>query len=319
MNWKILGAGLILAWAVSSSAVKADEPAPSFAAKGEVTCMKCHDEAPVTDILKTPHAVKGDSHTPFAQHGCESCHGASPQHVSSRPAEGEKRALPAIVFKGPGLSSVTERNQACLGCHESGLRMNWRGSQHDSNQLACTDCHSIHTQKDAVLAKLTQPDKCFGCHAAQRAESFQLSHHPIREGKVSCSDCHNPHGGPGPKMLKEFTLNETCFTCHQDKRGPFLWEHEPVRDDCSNCHTPHGATQVRLLKERPPFLCTSCHQEGGHQSAAFSGNVTPGINAAIGSTTSKGAVNQRMLARGCVNCHSEVHGSNSQGGAFFTR
>jgi DmsE family decaheme c-type cytochrome len=286
--------------------------------------MKCHDEAPVTNILGTPHAVKGDIHTPFAQHGCESCHGASPEHLHSHPDKGQKPTEPAIVFVGPAASPVAERNKACLSCHESGLRMNWQGSQHENNEVACTSCHTIHIKKDPVLGRTTQPEKCFTCHAQQRAESFELSHHPIREGKVVCSDCHNPHGSAGPKLLKEFTLNDTCYTCHADKRGPFMWEHEPVRDGCNNCHTPHGSTQVRLLKERPPFLCTQCHDEGGHQAAVFSANLLPGTagvytNGVNGVASGQSAVNPRMIARGCVNCHSQVHGSNSQAGSFFTR
>jgi DmsE family decaheme c-type cytochrome len=305
------------AWAADDSAA---EP-PVYAPKGEQTCMKCHDQPPVTDILKTPHAVKADSRTPFGQHGCESCHGASPEHMKSaaRVKEGELPVAPAVLFTGPRASPVAARNAVCLTCHEEGMRMNWEGSQHEASNVACTSCHTIHIEKDAALVKATQPEKCFTCHARQRAESFEYSHHPIREGKVVCADCHNPHGGPGPKMLQEFTVNDTCFTCHADKRGPFLWEHEPVRDDCSNCHTPHGSTQARLLKQRPPFLCSNCHQEGTHQSAVFSGNVTPGLGGGIGATPTQSAVNPRMLDRGCVNCHSQIHGSNSQGGAFFNR
>ena len=272
-------------------------------------------------ILKTPHAVKGDARTPFAQHGCESCHGASPEHVASaaKVKDGEKPVPPAIVFKGHDAAPVATRNQTCLTCHEEGMRMNWQSSQHEANNVACTNCHTLHVAKDEVLVRMTQPERCFSCHSQQRADSFKLSHHPIEEGKVVCADCHNVHGSPGPKLLKEFTVNETCYTCHADKRGPFLWEHEPVREDCDSCHTPHGSTQARLLKQRPSFLCSTCHQEGGHQSAVFSGNVTPGLNAALGNTTTQGTVNPRMISRGCVNCHSQVHGSNSQGGAFFTR
>ena len=31
------------------------------------------------------------------------------------------------------------------------------------------------------------------------------------------------------------------------------------------------------------------------------------------------AANVRLLARGCLNCHSQIHGSNSPNGAFLTR
>ena len=110
----------------------------------------------------------------------------------------------------------------------------------DSNGIACTDCHTAHAAKDPVLVKATQPEICFTCHAQQRAESLEYSHHPIREGKVVCTDCHNPHGSPAADhLLKEFTVNETCYNCHADKRGPMLWEHQPVRDNCTEL--PHAA------------------------------------------------------------------------------
>ena len=235
------------------------------------TCLTCHGSDPkVTAILHSPMAVMGDPRTPFAQGGCTTCHGASADHIAM------KAPYPPIVFDGPHASPVAVRNQVCLTCHQAGLRMNWQGSQHQRNDIACTDCHTVHAAKDPVLVKATQPQKCFTCHAEQRADSFKFSHHPIREGKVVCSDCHNPHGSPGPKLLKEFTVNETCYNCHIDKRGPLLWEHAPVRENCLNCHTPHGSTQARLLIERPPYLCQECHANSGHQTQPMAGQNLPG-------------------------------------------
>lgn len=310
----------------SEVAAPTTDPAPAteqhYAERGSMTCMKCHDQDPVTkdnvqvmDILKTPHALKGDGRTPFGQdnHDCETCHGPSSDHVHSRPAPGEKRSSPAVVFNGPNASPVEKRNEVCLTCHQNGLRMNWQGSQHQNNDIACVSCHTVHAKKDPVLLKQTQPEKCFTCHAEQRAESFMYSHHPIREGKVACADCHNPHGGPGPKLLKEFTINETCYNCHAEKRGPMMFEHEPVREDCTNCHTPHGSTQARLLKERPPFLCMNCHNTGGHNANPFNANNLPNF------ATNDAALSARLMARGCVNCHSQIHGSNSPAGKSFER
>jgi DmsE family decaheme c-type cytochrome len=319
------GAAIMLCGAGAMAAEGASTAAPEYAPMGAQTCLKCHDRAPIdaTAIFQTPHGVKGDSRTPMGQNACETCHGPSKAHYESTPAAGQKRVSPAVVFQGPAASPVEVRNQVCLQCHENGLRMEWAGSQHEGNQVACTNCHTVHVQKDPVLVKDSQPEKCFTCHAAQRQQSFQFSHHPIREGKVVCSDCHNPHGSAGPKLLKEVTLNETCYNCHAEKRGPFLWEHEAVRDDCTNCHSPHGSNQPRLLKTKLPFLCTNCHSEGGHQANPWNGNnLSNNVQVPVlGNNT--GAVNTalspRLLDRGCVNCHSNIHGSNSPAGAFFNR
>ncbi len=298
--------------AVGARAAETAAAAPQYAPMGEQTCLKCHDRAPIdaTAIFKTPHGVKGDSRTPMGQHGCESCHGPSSAHYESTPAPGQKRVSPAVVFTGPNASPVAARNKMCISCHENGLRMNWVGSQHEMNDIACNNCHTIHVAKDPVLVKSTQPEKCYTCHAEQRALALQFSHHPIDEGKVVCSDCHNPHGSPGPKLLKEVRVTDTCYNCHADKRGPMLWEHQPVREDCTNCHNPHGSVNAWLLKEKVPFLCLDCH-------AAT--NDMGGVGVSVKSVQPHSSSLYLYGDRSCLNCHSQIHGSNSPSGSTFFR
>lgn len=294
--------------AAQAGGAKQKAQAPGqFAPRGAETCMKCHDKPPTTLILRTPHAQKADKRTPFAAQQCESCHGASPQHLV-KPEKGKKRAPTAIVFGQKSATSVARQNKVCLSCHESGLRMHWKGSEHDFSDVSCAGCHRVHTLKDKVLVKKTQARICFACHAEQRAQSFLRSRHPIREGKVVCTNCHNPHGSAGPTLLVKKTVNETCYQCHAEKRGPFLWEHAPVREECTLCHTPHGSVQPRLLRVRTPFLCQTCHSEAFHPSTLRSGTGVPPVGAG-----------DRLLGKGCLNCHSKIHGSNHPSGPRFTR
>jgi DmsE family decaheme c-type cytochrome len=188
--------------------------------------------------------------------------------------------------------------------------------------MACNSCHTIHAPADPLLARGTQQDKCFTCHKEQRADTLKISTHPIDAGKMVCSDCHNPHGAAGPKLLKMNTVNETCWQCHADKRGPFLWEHQPAVEDCTNCHTPHGSNITPLLKSRPPFLCQDCH-DGPHNSKNAVGPNAAGFQ---GGLSPKNAANTGLLfpstqaaARACMNCHAMVHGSNDPAGAFLHR
>jgi DmsE family decaheme c-type cytochrome len=278
-----------------------------FAPAGAATCLRCHDQRPVNFILHTPHAQTADPRTPFAVHDCETCHGASPEHVRESTLT-ESGAPVAIRFGRDAPTPVDQQNGVCLGCHESGVRINWQGSQHAFADIPCAACHDIHTLDDPVQSKATQAQVCFTCHTAQRAQSFRFSHHPMREGKVVCSECHAPHGSFGPHLLREARVNDTCYDCHQDKRGPFLWEHPPVREDCTNCHTPHGSTQPRLLKARTPFLCQECHMEAFHPSSLYSGAGVP-----------PRGIQDRLLLKGCLNCHSQVHGSNHPSGVRFMR
>jgi DmsE family decaheme c-type cytochrome len=325
-----IGALLVAALTVAVAPARADQAQtssptpgqPEYAPNAVQTCLReCHNKEPITFILQTPHAVKGDQRTPFAQHLCETCHGASPDHiaVSSNPV--------GIVYKGPKASPVAERNAKCLSCHEAGLRSYWTASQHEGRGVACTDCHNIHAREQKVLNKATQANVCFSCHKAQRAQTRRISSHPLAvtslasTAKMGCSDCHNSHGSSGPKMLVKSSVNETCFTCHPEKRGPFLWEHAPVSDDCTNCHTPHGSSNAPLLKARAPWLCQECHSGDHGAQINSAANLAAGNVTTVNGLQQPGAASPRAQAgaRACLNCHVLVHGSNHPAGAKFQR
>lgn len=282
--------------------------------KDDAKCTSCHDETetyPVLAIGKTSHGVMADARTPK----CTSCHGESESHVNmpegvkERPKPdrlfGMRPTIPAelqveryfgIFGKKTG-TPVAERNAPCLECHQDGKRIHWAGSTHDRMDIACTSCHQIHTSHDRARDKHAQTELCFACHKEQRAQINRPSRHPIREGKVACSDCHNPHGTAGEKMLVRDNVNDTCYTCHAEKRGPFVRGHQPVAENCSICHNPHGSTNPTLLKARSPYLCQQCHEPSSHRGTM--GSLT-------GTSTSA-----NLAARGCLNCHTNIHGTNN--------
>ena len=325
MRLKIVQRIIACAWVgylLASPALAAENPVPEAtvaqnALARDAVCTACHNESwrvPVLSIYQTPHGNRADPRAP----NCQTCHGPSDAHRMD-PAG----AHPDVVFapKSKNVSSADDRNGVCLTCHQTGLRMHWAGSEHQSQNLACSNCHTVHVAHDPVLAKVTQPDVCYACHKTQRAQTHRISTHPIVAGEMACSDCHNPHGSTGPKLLVKNSVNETCYTCHAEKRGPFLWEHSPVVDDCTNCHTPHGSTNTPLLKARVPWLCQECHS-GDHAAAINSGANLPNGNA----TTINGMqplANQsprtQTNARACLNCHVLIHGSNHPAGAKFQR
>ncbi len=279
----------------------------------DAICTRCHDESetvPVLSIYQTKHGVKGDPRTPT----CQSCHGESEKHLKGDPNV-KGRPAPDIVFNKKTYPASDDKARAsqCLTCHNGTNRNNWDGGTHQNNGLACNDCHKVHQPMDNVLAKKTQTAVCFTCHKEQRADSHKMSTHPIDVGKVVCSDCHNPHGSTGPKLLKKNTVTETCFQCHAEKRGPFLFEHQPVVESCTNCHTPHGSNITPLLKSRPPFMCQECH-DGTHASGSPAGPAAAGKQAGLTS-----APNKNLVGRACMNCHSQIHGSNSPAGGYFQR
>ncbi|WP_404369435.1 DmsE family decaheme c-type cytochrome [Marinobacter sp.] len=258
------------------------------------------------DIFKTPHAVPGDTRTPFAQHQCESCHGPGADHAKRLRFNQERPPIPA--FGDNALWSEEKQNGICLDCHQRDQRMHWDGGTHQRQGVACADCHQVHVREDPVTVAQREAEVCSDCHRNVQVQSHQMSSHPMRFGDMACSDCHQPHGSLNTAMLKEPTLNDSCYSCHADKRGPFLWEHAPVADDCTNCHRPHGSNHPALLKQRPPLLCQSCHSRIGHPSISRGPDDLPG-----------GRASPFLLGGSCANCHSKVHGSNHPSGANLSR
>jgi DmsE family decaheme c-type cytochrome len=305
-GWLLLAAALgVLAPLAAQAQDKA--PRKDLVLKGDAVCTRCHDETeeyPVLAIGKTRHGTIADGRTP----SCTNCHGESPTHVN-KPADAKERPKPDRMFGKASLTPMESRNEACMTCHRrDAARSHWEGSTHQLRDVPCTSCHQIHTQHDRVREKITQTEVCFSCHKEQRAMMNRPSRHPIPEGKVVCSDCHNPHGSVGPKLVKRDSVNETCYTCHMEKRGPFVHNHEPVAEDCMNCHNPHGTVVENLLKARAPFLCHQCHTPHGANVPTLLGRPATASFPTV--TSGKNPINITQ-GRGCLNCHTEVHGSNN--------
>lgn len=297
-----------LAW--SADEAKKDAPAKvsGYSKKGADTCLGCHDDDPsLLGIFRNVHGSPTNARSPFG-HGqlqCESCHGPGDLH-----AKGKGRNRPKLIDFGKGSATpVAVQNGACLTCH-NGTASHWAMGPHADADVSCADCHSSHKKSDPVLTAATQQDTCGTCHKHQHAAERMPYRHPLAEGKMSCTSCHTPHGSNTPAQLVKNSVTETCTSCHSELRGPFLWEHQPVAEDCTTCHSPHGSVNLAMLKARGPFQCQQCHETSGHPSIAFGSNNLPG-----GTGTTKGYV----LAGNCLNCHTQVHGSNHPSGAKLMR
>jgi DmsE family decaheme c-type cytochrome len=290
----------------SERAAPAAEKASAYSAKGADTCLNCHNDPEIVSLFSTKHAQPNDPRGPFGHGGlqCEACHGPGDAHVKAR----GRQPAGIVEFGAKTNTPVAEQNAACLGCHQSNAAHDWATSAHAANEVPCAGCHNLHATQDAVMKVATQPEVCTKCHQAQHTDMWKPSHHPLREGTMACTACHSPHGSTAPASLVKNTVNETCTTCHAEYRGPFLWEHQPVTEDCTNCHNPHGSAQMALLKLPTPFLCQQCHEAAGHPSTPQTPQGLP-----------SGAPSPFLLAGGCVNCHSQVHGSNHPSGRALMR
>lgn len=263
---------------------------------GAKTCLTCHTSQAAA-FEKTLMGRIGK--TQKGKFDCENCHGPGSAHVKA----GGGRGVGGIIsFRPEDQARTAEENNAiCLSCHEKGNRTYWNGSTHETRGLMCTNCHTVmkEVSRKKQLKTVFEPDTCFQCHKDRRAQMARSSHMPMREGKMVCTDCHNPHGSATEALLKANSINDTCYKCHAEKRGPFLFEHAPVRENCLNCHDAHGSVNEFLLKVSRPRLCAECHGFGH------------------GLTSGPAAV--QSMGRACQNCHTQIHGTNSPSGALLHR
>jgi len=281
---------------------QAAEPKASFDVND---CKSCH-EAAVTAIERTRHARLEQS--------CQSCHGDPSAHV-----KGALGGEPGPIKKIASLKAK-EVNETCFTCHDKSRQGNFTGGVHERRGVSCTSCHGVHSFKSehAQLKQAMDSQTCFGCHADIRAKTMRTSHHPVREGKLECGSCHDPHDGATPKMIKGAWITETCLTCHTEKRGPFLWEHAPVRENCALCHDPHGSNHDKLLVAKQPFLCQRCHLNTRHPGTLYDGGNTL-AGALIAPVPGTPTLSSRAVEHACKNCHQSVHGGNAPSGPYFGR
>lgn len=294
----VLALAFVGALALGSPALAQDEAATYVGAE---TCAECHGE--VADALVTTgHGQAGFGQ--LSSRGCETCHGPGSVHVDD-PESWNMRVTD---------KAVREQTAICQNCHDGGAQFFWKGGVHDTRGLTCTTCHSVHSPvSDTAQLKTSQVmDTCLECHKDVRADLWKNSHHPIREGRISCVDCHNPHGTQTEKMIKAVSVNDQCYECHAEKRGPFLWEHPPVRESCMNCHTPHGSNHIKLQRTTVPYLCQQCHSNTRHPGTLYDNTRLPTLE-------DESTGNNRIFNRACLDCHAAIHGSNHPSGPYLGR
>jgi predicted CXXCH cytochrome family protein len=315
----MLGASILCATALAAPAPKAKpaaapakETAPAATFVGADTCGTCHANVaksfatnPHTKMLQMPGNHPGVT--------CENCHDAGSEHVAG--------GGDITKIFDPLKASPQEVTAKCLSCH-AGTHPNFDRSPHAKAGVSCISCHSIHggnvqlpSQAPAKtqiaempvaaapkgadrehLLKASEPALCYQCHTDVKAAFNLPFHHPVNEGVVKCTDCHNVHGAFQPNNLKT-TADQSmiCVKCHMDKRGPFVFEHMPVKaEGCMGCHStpPHGSVNPRMLAmPNINVLCNQCHSQ-------VAADTVHGMGA--GSTDSIP----------CTSCHTYIHGSN---------
>ena len=258
-------------------------------------CLDCHED------------VRGHAPSPKYHEDCEACHGPGSVHADSEePAD--------IRFPA---------SADCLACHEkgSGTHLAWATGEHERAGLICSDCHDPHQREPNLLRTGGEirfgyldatSSLCAECHTDVASRLNFPSHHPVREGMLSCTDCHESHGDTRTALGDRVSL---CAKCHQDYAGPWIFEHAPAAEDCTTCHNPHGSAAQNLLDTSMPMLCLSCHStadpwhfeatgEPGLQAISTDDPRPPGERCQLITMFGAGAFYTR-----CTDCHGAIHGS----------
>jgi len=220
----------------------------------------------------------------------------------------------------PGATYVG--SEACEQCHEdtykgfsSASHYHLKAPGDNAKNIGCESCHgpgSKHVDSGGATGTIVNPRKspetCFQCHLDKKAQFNLPSHHPVLEGKISCGDCHDPHKGSvikggGTELMSQ---NEVCAKCHIQQFGPFVFEHEALREGCTTCHNPHGSVNARMLVARNQTLCLRCH----YQQQTSNGSIVIGSFVHV----QAGAGGRNFFREGTcwsAGCHEAVHGSQT--------
>jgi DmsE family decaheme c-type cytochrome len=286
-HWHVVLLGISLAAAADAQTLPAGYV-------GSETCNVCHEDLYNGIAKSAHHAVDTDAKRGWQGRACESCHGPGQKHAESGDAS---------LIRNPANLSAAATDKICLTCHlNQPTQVGRLESSHARNQVACITCHKVHESKSLVVRRAEATNKlCASCHLNQWAQFQRPFHHKLPEGDMSCVDCHNPHGSIRPAMLQTFAANEPgCFGCHGDKRGPFTFEHAPVRfEGCQACHEPHGSANARMLKRADVrFVCLECHANLPNVPVKVMGVVPPSFHDL-----------RSPVFQNCTVCHQKIHGS----------
>ena len=255
-------------------------------------CADCHDEAKI--FASNPHtrgyaaAHKGAAGNAV----CETCHGDGTKHMA---AEGDK----SLIKVPRGRAGA----DTCQTCHkQSAERASFWNSVHASSEAVnCLSCHSVHKSGfgQKSLLKSDPLPLCASCHQDVKASFTAMPNaHRLKEGVMSCVNCHDPHGRTANHAVRETRAGEPgCVSCHAEKKGPFVYPHVAgVVGSCTTCHRPHGSPYPhQLTRATIANQCLECHST---LSTGTLGSQPPSFH-------------NLTLPRyqNCTTCHTAVHGS----------
>lgn len=210
-------------------------------------CVRCHDD--IRSALSEPYVHAAS---------CSDCHNAHKVIRDPAPsaADSSNNRLAGVtrvqvVNGGAGVAPVYR----LIAADDPGDPLEYE---------VCFKCHSSYTKQrigQTDLARLTNPANA-SFHPIQAAgRDTRIDPQSFVNGfgadsRVTCGDCHGPHGGSYRFLLKK-SPDDVCFECHlrdaytANAPGSRFNGHALhagiQRVPCSACHDPHGSVRNGAL------------------------------------------------------------------------
>ena len=159
-------------------------------------CANCHAAAYNSTVL-TAHGAKNDANGTM----CMTCHGDATAHVKDPYKVKPENRLAASV-------PAADKAGVCLTCHAGNRQLQfWQAGKHSLNEVACSNCHSIHGKAGDPAQQGDTPGSAPSgsglCPLRQGDIDQQVGTHGQLVETAVPGDVRAPVGWPGPDQREE--------------------------------------------------------------------------------------------------------------------
>ena len=277
-------------WYTDKGSLKTPSARNSF----ELDCAGCHNTGMV--IAKGKQGV--DVRYSELNTGCEKCHGPGSAHTGSYKAE-------AII--NPMKLSYDRNIESCGQCHSRGVSKPYGSFGYPWNDK---DNKPYMVGEPLDTYYQFKPGEWGGLQAHAKSHHQQW-HDLLRSkhsnAKVTCTACHDPHGGPNRyQLVKQSNNNDLCLACHRkhfsnpeavQKHSKHPYAPETTGTSrCTSCHMVKTASSAEAgdihshdfmiikpatslaeykkdSKTVSPNSCNGCHTDWGKNEAGYATGV----------------------------------------------
>jgi len=190
-----------------------------------VSCRQQTANSPAGASPNTTAGAADDTKTPVSSPPPEPDTGSEPpakaraKSDEADPLAGMSPELLAQLAEAEAAAAAEEQHGACGICHID-TTDEFNGSLHETEEVACVDCHgpseghvedeNNDVKPDEVFARADVDRLCEKCHECSRPDPAKPVPVPRKERKV-CTDCHAAH---------QFPLEDTPQMRDRDRQEP---------------------------------------------------------------------------------------------------